>query len=236
MAETYNVYCDESGHLEHDELKVMVLGAVWCPVDRTKEISSRIRDIQERHGLSRRFEVKWTKVSPSKIGFYVDLIDYFLDNNDLHFRAVVVPDKTKLRHDAYKQDHETWYYKMFFVLLKTILSPRNCYRVYIDIKDTHSGHRQEKLHEVLCNNIYDFHREIIQSVQPIRSNESSIAQLSDLLCGVVSYANRQADGSGAKQFLVQRVRQRSGYKLTHSTLPTESKLNILIWSPREVVE
>ena len=35
----YNVYCDETCHLEHDNSNVMVLGAVWCPQSKLKEIN-----------------------------------------------------------------------------------------------------------------------------------------------------------------------------------------------------
>lgn len=37
MSETFNVYCDESCHLDHDHQKAMVPGAVWCPLDETRE-------------------------------------------------------------------------------------------------------------------------------------------------------------------------------------------------------
>jgi hypothetical protein len=36
MTQVFNVYCDESGHLEHDPLGVMVLGAIWCPQEKTR--------------------------------------------------------------------------------------------------------------------------------------------------------------------------------------------------------
>lgn len=32
----YNVYCDETCHLEHDGINAMVLGAVWCPQSKLK--------------------------------------------------------------------------------------------------------------------------------------------------------------------------------------------------------
>ena len=35
MSTTYNVYCDESCHLENDGQKAMVLGAIWCPLEKT---------------------------------------------------------------------------------------------------------------------------------------------------------------------------------------------------------
>jgi len=96
MSPIYNVYCDESCHLERDHQPVMVLGAVWCPLEKSHEISVRIREIKTSHGLSPKFESKWTKVSPAKQVFYLDLLDYFFDDDDLHFRALIVPDKTKL--------------------------------------------------------------------------------------------------------------------------------------------
>src|SRR5205085_10298555 len=90
----YNAYCDESGHLEHDHLPVMVLGALWCPTSVSREVAVRIREIKAKHGLSPALEVKWTKVSPAKAQLYLDLVDYFFDDDDLSFRALVVPDKS----------------------------------------------------------------------------------------------------------------------------------------------
>ena len=229
MSETYNVYCDESCHLEHDQQKVMVLGAVWCPLDKSREIAVRLREIKTSHGLPATFESKWVKVSPSGLAFYTDVLDYFFDDDDLHFRALVVPDKTVLQHDAFGQDHDTWYYKMYFDMLKAILSPEACYRIYLDIKDTCSADKTAKLHEVLCNKIYDFDCRIIERVQTVRSHEMEILQLADLLIGAVSYINRGLDTSPAKVALVERMKERSGYSLTRTNLILESKVNIFVW-------
>ncbi len=46
MSEICNVYCDESCHLEHDRQKAMVLGAIWCPLDKSREIAVRLREIK----------------------------------------------------------------------------------------------------------------------------------------------------------------------------------------------
>jgi len=107
MTTTFNVYCDESCHLENDRQPIMVLGVVWCPLERTREVSARLRVIKDQHGLPPAFEIKWTKVSPAKLAFYLDILDYFFDNDALHFRALVVQDKSRLRHELYGQDHET---------------------------------------------------------------------------------------------------------------------------------
>ena len=236
MTQVFNIYCDESCHLEHDRQKVMILGAIWCPLKKAKEIAQSIRGIKEKHGLGRDFEIKWTKVSPGKLDFYIDLTNYFFAEPDLHFRALIVADKDKLHHEVYSQSHDEWYFKMYFTMLKAIFRPNASYRIYLDIKDTRSAPKVRKLQDVLCNNAYDFSREIIQKVQTVRSHEVEQIQLTDLLIGAVAYANRNLSGSSAKQRLVEIIRERSGYSLTRSTLYMEDKFNLFRWTARELDE
>jgi hypothetical protein len=229
MNQTFNIYCDESCHLEHDGFRVMVLGAVWCPLPKASEIALRMGKIKSKHGFPKRFEIKWTKVSPAKQAFYMEVLDYFFEEPDLHFRALVVADKSKLDHDAHHQDHDTWYYKMYFNMLKTLFAPHDKYRIYLDVKDTRSAEKVRKLHDVLCNNMYDFDKEIITSVQTVRSHEVEQIQLADLLIGGVGYANRGRETNSAKVALVKRMQNRSGYTLRLTTLLREDKVNIFRW-------
>lgn len=233
MTQVYNVYCDESCHLEHDHQKVMVLGGVWCSIEKVREISTRLREIKKRHGMSPSFEAKWTKISPAKKELYLDLIDYFFDDDHLHFRALLVPDKSILNHEKFGQDHDTWYYKMYFDMLKVLLNPSSSYRIYLDIKDTRGAEKVAKLHDVLCNNIYDYQREIIDWVQTVRSHEVEILQLADLLIGAVAYKNRGLSGNEGKEAIVTRITERSKYSLTMSTLYREEKFNLFVWHPSE---
>ena len=236
MHSGYNIYCDESCHLENDGHHVMVLGAVWCPMKKAQEISAHIREIKKKHDLQPSFEIKWTKVSPGKIGFYRELIDYFFRDGDLHFRALIVPDKSKLRHEVFGQSHDVWYYKMYFDMLKVILSPKARYYVYVDIKDTRGSTKAANLRDVLCNNMYDFSRNIIQRIQLVHSHEVEPLQLTDLLVGAISYVNRNLSGSSAKSTLVNDMKQRSGYSLTRTTLLKESKVNLFRWRATEQQE
>jgi hypothetical protein len=213
----------------------MVLGALWCPLEKAKEIMIEIKEIKERHDLPRAFEIKWAKVSPAKQPFYEELIDYFFTNDDLHFRALVVPDKSKLQHELYGHDHDTWYYKMYFAMLKIILNPQDRYRIYLDIKDTRSAPKVAKLQDVLCNNMYDFQREIIERVQTVRSHEVEILQLTDLMIGAVSYVNRELYDNAAKVALASNIQAKSGYSLSRTTLLREDKVNILSWRSIEDV-
>ncbi|WP_317854469.1 DUF3800 domain-containing protein [Chakrabartyella piscis] len=235
----YNVYCDESCHLENDRINVMVLGAVWCSQSKLSEINKRIRKIKERNGVSPTMELKWTKISPAKIELYKDLINYYFDDDDLHFRAIIIPDKTKLNHKQFNQTHDDWYYKMYFDMLKVIFNPSDRYEVYIDIKDTNSYSKSQKLKEVCSNSLYDFSQKVIQRLQPIRSEEVEIMQIVDVLIGALGYNNRKFDHdfikSSAKQEIIDLIKERSGYSMEKTTLLREEKLNLLFWNARDII-
>lgn len=229
MGNIYNVYCDESCHLEKDNQTAMVLGAVWCPVERRQEIAEQLRQIKKSHGLYTSFELKWTKVSQSKLAFYLDLIDYFFDCDDLHFRGLVIPNKNKLNHEQFSQSHDEWYYKMYFIMLKAIFDPQCQYRVYIDIKDTLGHEKITKLHDILCNNAYDFSHQMIERVQRIHSHEAEHLQLADLLIGALSYLHRGLQDNAAKLALIEKIKERTGYSLVKNTMLRENKFNLMMW-------
>jgi hypothetical protein len=91
----YNIYCDESCHLEKDPHKSMVLGAIWCAKQDRKELFTRIKEIKLDHNLNAKFEIKWNKVSLAKLDFYRDIINFFFDTDKLNFRALVILDDRK---------------------------------------------------------------------------------------------------------------------------------------------
>ncbi|PIQ34790.1 MAG: DUF3800 domain-containing protein [Zetaproteobacteria bacterium CG02_land_8_20_14_3_00_50_9] len=232
MTQEFNIYCDESCHLEHDGISPMVLGCIWSPANRRMTLDNGIRQIKVAHGLSANFEIKWTKVSDAKLDFYKAVIDYFFDEERLHFRGLVIPDKSKLDHQAFGQTHDDFYYKMYFLLLKQIFEDDNRYRIYLDIKDTQSQTKAVKLHDYLCNARYDFDREMIQRVQHVRSHEVEQLQLADLLIGALSYYQRGLTTSKSKQALIHHIKARAKLTLENSTWPSERKFNLFHWDPQ----
>lgn len=134
---------------------------------------------------------KVSKVSASGLAFYRDYLDYFFDSPDLSFRALIVSNKRKLRHEDFQQSHDDWYYKMFYQALKPLISTENTYCIYLDRKDTLSQYKVEHLRNVLSNQLHDFRQEIITRVQQVRSDEIEQVQLVDLLIGAVGYHNRR---------------------------------------------
>ncbi len=229
----YNIYCDESCHLEHDKSNSMTIGAIYCAKDKIKEINKNIIRIKEKNHISINSEVKWTKISPANIRLYIDLIDYFFQDDDLSFRCVIIKDKQKLNHKLYNQTHDEWYYKMYFNMLKTILHPFDSHNIYIDIKDTNSYQKSQKLLEVIRHSQYDFNARVIRKIQPIRSHEVQIMQLVDIFVGAMAYANRifpnDENIGSAKQAICNHIKELSGYSLTRTTLSKERKINLLAW-------
>jgi hypothetical protein len=240
MREIINIYCDESCHLENDKEKVMVLGAVYCPASKKSEIFQMLSELKKKHNLIPKnkknpngnrayYELKWNKISLAKINYFKDVLDYFFTDDDLNFRVLVVPDKSKLDYEKFNHTHDTFYYKMYFSMLKVILNPDKAHHIYIDIKDTRSREKVHKLEQVLRNDKYDYAKEIIKKVQQVRSHEVELIQLADLLTGAVSYVNRGLSDSMAKNILIEHIRHRSKYALTKSTLIREQKFNIFLW-------
>lgn len=232
MSELIHVYCDESCHLEHDQARAMVLGAVWCPASHRAMLARKIKALKQAHGLAPGFEIKWVKVSPAGLDFYRALLDLFFDEPLLHFRGLVVPDKAALDHSRFAQDHDVFYYKMWYLLLNRLIAPEERYRIFLDIKDTRGQAKIAKLHEVLCNANYDFDRSAIQSIELVHSHDLPLLQLADLLIGALGYVHRGLQESPAKLALVAHLRHRSGLNLERSSLLRAEKFNLFVWRPQ----
>lgn len=232
MSNTYNIYCDESCHLPNDRQSIMTLGLIRCPLAKTKEIAIRIREIKAKHHFKKDFELKWNKVSKKKLNFYLDIVDYFFDDDDLSFRALVTS-KDCLNHEKFNQTHDDWYYKMMFYLISNTLNPSDKFRIYLDKKDTCSGNKIRKLHEVLSNSQYDFNLNIIERVQAVESHSVEQLQLADFLMGAIGYLNRGLSKSQAKLKIIERIKQRSKYDLKRTTLKQEAKFNLFFWKGQE---
>ena len=235
MEVTYNIYCDESCHLLNDSNNVFVLGAIWVDINKTSEIFEQLRELKRKHNLlnqseSKPFEAKWTKISIAKADYYCDIVRYFFENPDLHFRGLVVPDKSILDHVTFKQDHNTWYYKMFYLLLKKIIKEEANYNLYLDIKDTKSNERVLELKRIL--NIASVQDIAIQKAQQIRSHEVELVQLTDILIGALSYKHSELEQNEGKKKVIEVIENSIGKRMLNSSSVNEDKFNVLVWKPQ----
>ena len=196
MDKTFNIYCDESCHLENDHKNYMFLGSVSCAYPQVKRHTERIKELKNKHKFNA--EVKWSNVSMSKIEFYLDLVDYFFDT-DLWFRAVGI-DKSLIQCND-ENTFDDFYYKMYYQLLNYKIDTTDHYNVYLDIKDTLSAIKVRNL-----KNILNIRYGVFRNIQNMRSNESLLMQLADFFMGAISYnSNNAAKLNQAKTMIIERI-------------------------------
>jgi len=218
MKKTFNIYCDESCHLENDHKEFMIFGCISSAYNQVERHTQRIKDLKQKHNFYG--EIKWSNVSQSQYNFYRDLIDYFFDT-DLMFRAVIV-NKSKINNGAFEQDFDTFYYKMYYQLLNHNKNSAYTYNVYIDIKDSLSSIKVKKLQEIL-----NIKFGVFRNVQNIRSHESTLMQLADLITGALGYwLNDKNHKVTAKNNLIEKIKQHSGQDLSGSSAYSDVKLNL----------
>lgn len=198
MSKTFNIYCDESCHIENDHKKFMFLGSTSVAYNQVKFHTSQINELKKKHSFYG--EIKWSKVSKSKLRFYLELVDYFFAT-DLQFRCVGVQ-KIKIDAEAFNISYDDFYYRMYYSLLNHNINTTYNYNVYLDIKDTLSAYKVNKLKEVLNTKFGVF-----RNVQNIRSHESIIMQITDFMMGAISYLhNNEEKLNLAKVQIIDKIK------------------------------
>ena len=225
----YSVYCDESCHLESNDSKYMLIGAIYCPKEKVKEINNHIRKLKEDYNLSNNIELKWNKVDKKTEKLYLDIINYFFNNDDLKFRVIVI-NKEKLDHEKYNQTENDFYHKAYYEMLKYIVSYNNSYNIYPDIKDTNSYYYHQIMFNYLKIKLSYTNNKIIKKVQPIKSYEAPILQVNDILIGALSYYYRNLSGNEVKLNIIKEINNL--YQSSFDETSYNEKFNIFIWKSR----
>lgn len=228
----YNVYCDESCHLSSNDSNYMIIGAIFCPKDKVKEYSEYLVNLKKNYNLSDKIELKWNKIDKKTEKLYVDIINYFFKENNLKFRAIVIK-KDTLNHKKYNQTENDFYHKSYYDMLKHIIISGNSYNIYPDIKDTNSYYNHQVTLNYLRHKIGDSDKKTIKKIQPIRSYESVLLQLNDVLVGALSYLYRDLNNNKSKLRIVNEIKKLYLYPLDKNTPFSYSKFNILLWRSRD---
>lgn len=195
---TFNIYCDESCHIQHDHKPFMFLGSISSAYNQVKMHTGQINELKRKHHFYA--EIKWTGVSKSKIHFYKELVDYFFAT-DLKFRVIGV-EKSKIRHDDFDKSYDDFYYTMYYYLLNHNINSMHSYNVYLDIKDTLSANKVNRLKDILNTKFGVF-----RNVQNIRSQESILMQLADFMMGAISYLhNDEKKLNPAKVQIIEKIK------------------------------
>ncbi|MCP3683083.1 MAG: DUF3800 domain-containing protein [bacterium] len=211
------IYCDESNQqllssATPTQNRFFLIGGVWLPAEKRTEFKNSINHI--KHTENCFGESKWTAVCPSKLSYYLKLIDFFFAQEDsLRFRCIVI-DAAKVELEKYHHaDQELGYYKFCYQLLKNWIEDFNSYCIYLDCKTNRIPNRLQTLQRFLDdgNLLAD-----VLNVQALPSKEVVIMQLADVLLGAVSAKFNNSVTSEAKMAAIQRIE----YHLNHKIRPT----------------
>ena len=221
MSKTFNSYCDESTHLIHDGRPYMLLSCISIAYPQIRLAKEEIKAIKRKFNYTE--ELKWTNVHSTTYKVYAELVDWFF-MNDLEFRTVVVG-KSQIDEQRADYSFNDFYFRMYFQLLHTKVDFQNRYNVFLDIKDTCSGEKLEKLKKIMSYN------SSIGTLQFIPSRESVFIQLADVLMGAINYNLRiqKGDVKGnviAKLKLIEKIKRHSNISLNTTTPLSRNKFNL----------
>ncbi len=221
MSKTFNLYCDESTHLIHDGHPYMLLSYISIAYPQIRLAKEEIKAIKRKFNYTE--ELKWTNVHSATYKVYAELVDWFF-MNDLEFRTVVV-DKSQIDEQRADYSFNDFYFRMYFQLLHTKVDFQNRYNVFLDIKDTCSGEKLEKMKKIMSYN------SSIGTLQFIPSRESVFIQLADVLMGAINYNLRiqKGDVKGnviAKLKLIEKIKRHSNISLNTTTPLSRNKFNL----------
>lgn len=221
----FEVYCDEA----HPDLftsakpqaQYLMIGSLWLPAALREEVKGKIKALRQEHNAWG--EIKWTKVSPSKLAFYIELVEMFIGYGDkMRFRCIAV-DQSQINMDLHQGDHELGFYKFYYQVLHHWILDFNSYRIFCDLKSNREPARFPELRKVLDNANLSAD---VQCVQALPSKQVTLIQLTDLFLGAASSRlNKTLREGSAKETLVMELEQRLGRQLG-PTWRSERKFNI----------
>jgi hypothetical protein len=217
------IYCDESRHDHSPQNRFMSIGGLWVPRPLKEAMTQKFRAARESVNL--KGEVKWSKVSQKRLADYQKLVDFFFDQPDLRFRAIVV-DQSKVDVNRFHGgDRELGFYKFYFEMIEKWILAGNRYLVLLDFKKNKGANRYTTLRRALENKIRG--AAWIDDLTVIDSCQSPLAQLSDILTGAVAATCCGFTNASAKAQLAAYIGQRRGASLrTPDTNPAVTKLNV----------
>lgn len=200
----------------------MVIGSLWLSLENRNEFKAEIHRLRDEYNIGGEF--KWQKVSPSRRKFYEHLVQWFHSKEEnLRFRCIAV-DRSQVDLKLYHgDDQELGFYKFYYQLLHHWILDFNKYAVFLDFKSNRRGDRLHVLQRCLdCSNLSS----IVSTVQAVRSEESVLVQLADVLTGMASYRlnNRIRPGS-AKAAVLGHYEQLRGAQIK-PTYKNEQKFNV----------
>jgi hypothetical protein len=229
---TYNLFVDESCHLEHDRIEVMCIGYTKVPLIKYEVLRKELTSMKNK--FSTPTEIKWNKFSGTRLPLYKAMVDFFFDA-PIDFRCILIKHKDRLKYEDFNRgEHDNFYYKMTYYLLRPN-PPDITYRVFMDIKDTRGKEKLRKIESVF-DNLHHGASPFIH-FQHLHSHDNVFFQLTDLFIGAITYKTRGlaevANSNPAKLEFVNYLESKAGYSLNEGIPIWDSKFNIFDFQPQQ---
>ncbi|MBK5247357.1 MAG: DUF3800 domain-containing protein [Peptostreptococcaceae bacterium] len=209
------IYCDESRQdlltSSNPTSVYTLIGSLWMTKEIRLDMARRMYALREEYKVWG--EIKWSKVSPSKIEFYKSLIALFFDSQKMPYFRCILIDSKKVDNEKYNSgDCELGFYKFYYQVLYHWINenPINC-RVFCDIKENKDKNRLKTLHRTLQ---YTSNGRV-EAVQALRSSDTPMLQFCDFLLGMASARlNNSVAQCSAKFALIEYFEKQLGMKIS----------------------
>ena len=221
-----DVYCDEAYpdlfSSKNPQVRYLIIGSVWLKSDDRDRFKAAIHDLRNQYKIGGEF--KWTKVSPSKADFYKALVTWFHEQGEnLRFRCIAIEHRQVNLIQFHESDQELGFYKFYYQMLHHWIHQFNHYQIYCDYK---CNRLRDRLHTLKACLAHSNLAAAIDTVQSIRSRESVLIQLADVLVGLASARlNDRLTPGSAKEGVVVHLESLLGHRIT-STALHEKKFNV----------
>jgi hypothetical protein len=231
MDTQYDVFCDESRQdlfysKGTKQARYLCIGGLWIPTSERLRVNDAIKVLRNRFNV--RSEFKWHRVSPNRREFYIELVKLFFLEDALNFRGLVIPANSLDVERFHKNDPELMFYKFYYQLLVHWLDEGYKYRIFVDTRTDKKDSRRIDLLRCLTNTLS--HSDII-CVEGLRSIDSPMLQLSDMLSGATCASFNDQNTSEAKVSVISEIKLHIGHAIKPTT-KSERKFNVFMWSPR----
>ena len=220
----YVVYCDESRHSDDCASRFMGIGGLWVPQDIKPQLTKKFSLL--KRSLNLNAEVKWEKVSRARLAAYQSIADFFISEESLQFRIILVEHDRVNMGKHHGNDKELGFYKFYFEMLEKWMVEDNEYLVLLDFKQNKGADRYRVLRQVLERATMG--RAWVSDLTVINSQETPLAQLCDVLTGAVTASACGIAKDSAKAEMARYLADRLGTEALHSPSPGPaiSKFNV----------
>lgn len=230
-----NIYADESCQNNH---RYMVLGGVIVEIDELQQIKKPLLEVRNTHKIYA--EMKWEKVSKSKLPAYIDYVNCFFDqaaSEVIHFHSITI-DMHQIKHNKYNfGDRELGFQKFYYQLLIKFgryYNGSSPYYCYLHQRNTKSS--LDSFRDILNNGIssrWGINDQPYRRVQHICSKKIELLQLNDILLGCVAARTNghhlKRDASPHKIKLGEHIMEKAGIDdLSQDT--EKGKYRFSIWN------